>query len=287
VTDLVLEMFAGPGGVAEGLRSIGVDAVGFENDRAACATRAAAGHRTIRADLSTYPFEHLAKKVTGIWASPPCTDFSAAGVQVGRTGKTGQLIDLVPEWVETMRPEWLVCEQVPPCLPIWQEHAHGYRELGYSTWVGVINAANLGVPQTRKRAFLIASLRGPALPPEPTHARQPEASLFGDSERPWVTMAEALGWGPGQPAWVYARPSTTIVGSFSPETVAAPGYRRPGDPPRQDTPDSVTITLAEALVLQGFDAGYPVDGAKTKKWEQVGNAVPPPLAAAVVGALLS
>lgn len=85
--------------------------------------------------------------------------------------------------------------------------------------------------------------------------------------------------------WVHERPSTTIVGSFRPDVVAAPGWREHDAPPRQYSEGSVHITEAEGAVLQSFPADYPWQGPKTRKWEQIGNAVPPRLAAHVVGAL--
>jgi DNA (cytosine-5)-methyltransferase 1 len=48
---VILDLFAGPGGWSEGLRELGLADVGIEIDRWACATRAAAGHATIRADV--------------------------------------------------------------------------------------------------------------------------------------------------------------------------------------------------------------------------------------------
>ena len=47
----VIDLFAGPGGWDIGARALGVDTIGIEHDAAACATRSAAQHATIRADV--------------------------------------------------------------------------------------------------------------------------------------------------------------------------------------------------------------------------------------------
>ena len=46
------------------------------------------------------------------------------------------------------------------------------------------------------------------------------------------------------------------------------------------------ITVAEAAALQGFPDGYPFQGSKTSQYRQIGNAVPPPIAEAVLRSLL-
>lgn len=77
-------------------------------------------------------------------------------------------------------------------------------------------------PQTRKRAILIASIDGPVGPPVPTHQRyvtgQPAQAgpgdLFGPGVLPWVSMAEALGWGvPDRPAWTVTGGGTDTGGA--------------------------------------------------------------------------
>lgn len=90
----------------------------------------------------------------------------------------------------------------------------------------------------------------------------------------------------GDTSWVERRPSPTIVGSFAPDVVAAPGWRKPGDGPRQKAPGSVRVTIKEASVLQGFRADHPWKGSRSAQFLQCGNAVPPPLAAAVARAAM-
>ena len=83
--------------------------------------------------------------------------------------------------------------------------------------------------------------------------------------------------------WGWGRPATTIVGSFCPDIVSAPGYRTTES--RQNAPGGIRVTVQEAGVLQSFPADYPWQGTRTKQYEQVGNAVPPFMAAHVLAAL--
>ena len=80
--------------------------------------------------------------------------------------------------------------------------------------------------------------------------------------------------------WVFERPATTVVGQFRPGVIAAPGFRK--DVSRQNAAGSVRVTVQDAATLQGFRTDYPWQGPNTKQHEQVGNAVPPPLAAHVL-----
>jgi DNA (cytosine-5)-methyltransferase 1 len=357
---VILDLFAGPGGWSEGLRRLSPELhateLGIETDAAACATRKAAGHETLEADVAALSFDRWEPgQVLGLIASPPCQDFSLAGKRAGIEGERGQLIWEVMRYARELAPTWIACEQVPLALPIWRDFARELESLGYWTWCGVLNAADYGVPQTRRRAFLIASKHGRVAPPAPTHDEHPAPSLFGGELKPWVTMADALGWGAPEPShtlcagthgapdpflsggqtvrariieeirdgkwivnigqafketgnrdtslkfdpnerpaltltgksgnqWWLERPATCVVGSFRPDILAGPGVDL--SRPRQEREGSVKITPTDALVLQSFPANYPLQGSKTKQFEQVGNAVPPRLAAHVLAAVL-
>lgn len=309
---MILDLFAGPGGWDEGARIAGYTGpiVGIEHNHDACHTAVTAGHLRIQADVATYPMAPFAGKLDGLIASPPCQSFSRAGNRKGLADDRGQLVWQPLRWARDLRPAWVACEQVPDVLPIWQIVAAALREIGYSAWTGVLNAADFGVPQTRRRAILMAQLHGPARAPEPSHGRNASAGLFGDVE-PWVTMADALGWEPdrgvalrnnsqsnacvrrldepagtiffGGPAnavdWVHERPATTV--QCDPR-VGRPGHKDRDKGEAQFEQGSVRVTVAEAAQLQSFRADYPWQGTKTKQYQQIGNAIPPLLAAAVL-----
>lgn len=107
--------------------------------------------------------------------------------------RSASLVVEPARFIAAGKPEWTAMEQVPSVLPLWEVYAAELRKAGYSAWCGKLNAADYGVPQTRERAILIASLARQVARPEPTHYDTRKGlQLWGT---PWVSMAEALGWG--------------------------------------------------------------------------------------------
>lgn len=231
---------------------LGLSTIGLEIDADAAATAARAAHLVVRADVTTYPPERF-RGSDGLIASPPCQDFSTAGHRAGLGGVTGPLVWEVLRWAQIIRPRWIAAEQVPAVAPIWRATAAELRLIGYRCWVGLLDAADYGVAQNRTRAILIASADRQPAAPAPTHCeggRPAHDTLLGgrDALAPWVSMADALGWGtdavlrqirgtgmcerhgerpdrvataPAPPVrasnhenqWVWRRPATTVQGS--------------------------------------------------------------------------
>lgn len=296
------------------------DRVAIEWDADATRTLHALGVPVIRADVAAYPAEVFAGRVEGITASPPCQSFSSAGKRGGLSDPRGQLVFEPLRWALAVRPRWLACEQVPEVLGIWRDMAHDLEALGYRCWSGVLSAERYGVPQTRSRAILMASLDRVPTPPAPTHqeyvagrpAMAQPAGMFHDGELPWVSMAEALGWPAGRTVdrrqtgapvlscddapcptmttavmgkgvWSFGRPATTLTTDA--RGCPPPGHHDAKVSASQWGEGAIRLTVAEALVLQSFPADYPVQGTKTAAFRQVGNAIPPLLAARILEAV--
>jgi DNA (cytosine-5)-methyltransferase 1 len=255
---IALDLFAGHGwGVA--CQRLGIEELGVEIMPEAVATRKANGMTTIFGDV----WEGLeGRKETPRYdlliASPPCQTFSVAGGGAGRVAldEVLALIDsrafldvarlrafgethdprtalvLTPiAHVARDLPRFVVFEQVPPVLPVWEACARVMRIWGYSVVTGILNAEQYGVPQTRKRAILVARLDGvEAEMPAPSHSRyHPRDKARRDpGVLPWVSMAEALGWGVTERPYLTIAPGTG-VGASATGALGGSGARRVRD----------------------------------------------------------
>lgn len=221
-----LDLFAGTGwGVA--CQRMDIDENGVEIMPEAIATREANGMKTVFHDVWDGLEDPFIVPVHRMQiASPPCQAFSMAGHGAGRKALDDVLsavyeglytdyaelrefarqmgderiaLVLTPlAYAHEWRPEFIAWEQVPPVLPVWEACATVLREWGYSVETGILNAEQYGVPQTRRRAILVARRDGVKVAlPTPTHSkyysRTPEK--LDEGVLPWVSMAEALGWG--------------------------------------------------------------------------------------------
>ncbi len=237
-------------------------------------------------------------------------DPAAVGIADDRT-----LLVLEPlRWALRAAPryEWVALEQVVSVLPVWEAIAEALEGLGYGTATGILTAETFGVPQARRRAILVARLGREVALPRPTHSRfnaRAPHKLDEGVDR-WVTMADALGWGAEETdpearraavvaevaprvnnqsgtefdlGWPLDRPAPVVAGRNLVTMPGANANRYNGATKSRN--DGIHVTEAEAGVLQSFPADYPWRGPKGNRFMQIGNAVPPLMAAAILRAV--
>lgn len=232
----VLDLYAGHG-VGVAIRELGAKEHAVEINKDAIATRRLNGMGL--AYENVWDIEKAdALQFDTLWGSPPCQAYSSAGSGKGRKeldrvyaaidDRFYEHIDVLRTWSETLeddraghvlvplayahrfRPRFIALEQVPTVRPVWERYAEVLHSWGYSVKVDVLNAEQFGVPQTRKRAILVARNDGTEVQmPTPTHSRYysrtPER--LDPDVLPWVSMAEALG-----ALYPDSRPSPTVTG---------------------------------------------------------------------------
>jgi DNA-cytosine methyltransferase len=99
-----------------------------------------------------------------IWSGGfPCQDLSTAGKRAGFAGKRSSLAFTFLDLVEQRKPRWLVLENVPGLFTSnkgadFARLLHEMEQLGYGVAWRTLDARYFGVPQRRRRVFLVASL---------------------------------------------------------------------------------------------------------------------------------
>lgn len=200
----VYDFFSGCGGTSAGLRKAGLNPVlAVDFDASALETFA---HNfpnavPILSDirrLGTSDIEHLfdrnRKKPVLICACAPCQPFSKQNRQKKPLDTRVSLLSHLSRFVNRFRPELLLVENVPglkgragdPDSPLAELIAM-LKELGYEYDTQIVFAHDYGVPQSRRRLIVVASLLGPIKVPQATH---------GKGREPHRTVKDAIGWLP-------------------------------------------------------------------------------------------
>lgn len=178
---------------------LGLDVHGIDIEPTVADTRTKLGWSTTTADILHLEPSDWAG-ADGLIASPPCQSWSRAGKGAGLDDPRGQLVWQPLVWALAIRPRWVACEQVPEARGAFELIAHRLREAGYHADTYELSAECFGVPQTRRRVFMVAHRDRAPHRPQPTHqrfkkgrARVEPVDMLG--LLPWVSMAEAVGNG--------------------------------------------------------------------------------------------
>lgn len=324
---LAVDLFCGAGGLTRGLVQAGFDVVGaVEFDALAAKT-----YRVNFPDTTLWESDIRRVTVAGMMrklkltqgkldllaACPPCQGFSTMRTLNGGTTPDEPQNDLVLQLVRFIRrmlPKTVLVENVPGLADdVRLVQLQGVlRKNGYRVRSEVVNAADYGVPQRRRRFLLVASRLG-SLPDAPKQvdrktvrqtigslgpAGQSRDPLHDHGERRSPDVSERIALVPKDGGGRTSLPSTyqlgchvrgdgfkDVYGRMAWDEVAPTitcGCVNPSKGRFLHPEHNRSITLREAALLQTFPKKhrFPIEAGKFPVAELIGNALPPRLVAA-------
>ena len=292
-----VDLFSGCGGMSLGFQNAGFDVIAaFDNwGPAINVYRLNFKHDVFKEDLGDPAVVDKVAQLRPdvIIGGPPCQDFSTAG-PMDENGKRAALSAVYCKMICQVKPLCFVMENVAQIqnTQTFIELKKKFSEEGYGLTQRVIDACYVGVPQHRKRMFLIGVLGAPD-------------DFLGDAldnglSNKAMTIRDYLGDSLGTEYYfrvptnytrrgVYSidEPSMTVRGVDRP---IPPGYKKHPNDPVAIGPEVRCLTPKERSYIQTFPKDFVFEGPKTHVNQMIGNAVPVKLAqyvATKVGSYLS
>ncbi|CTZ61381.1 type II 5-cytosoine methyltransferase [Escherichia coli] len=281
----IIDLFSGCGGLSLGFLKGGFDVVGAYDfwDPAIECYRDNFSHPIKKLDLSN--IDDVVRELKDIdfdmiIGGPPCQDFSHAGLRI--EGARANLTRSFSEIIKRIKPKWFVMENVDRALRsgAYLEARGIFKESGYGLTEIVLDASKCGVPQKRKRLFVIGKLDvrdGFIL-------NEVMCGISKDSMTVRNYLGDSLGI-----EYYYRHPrnyNRRAIFSIDEPAPTVRGVNRPipdgylghaGDP--VSISENVRpLTTFERARLQTFPEDFKFKGAKTNLEQMIGNAVPVELA---------
>lgn len=160
-----IDLFCGAGGLSYGLELAGIDVIaGFDNDERALKTFSLnhAAAKVHAADLSK-PLEGLSnyKGIDMVVGGPPCQGFSISGKR-NPSDIRNELYKVYIQTLKTLLPKVFILENVPNMISMdngrfKRQIIASLEDIGYNVTYKILTASYFGVPQKRKRVFMIGS----------------------------------------------------------------------------------------------------------------------------------
>lgn len=268
----VVGLFAGIGGIEKGLTDAGHNAIHLcESDPAASAVLS--HHFEAPVDNDIREMDNLPKDCDLVTAGFPCQDLSQVGRTSGFRGTQSSLVEHVFRLLRKRRVPWVLLENVPFMLHLdrgetLQKIVQWFEELGYDWAYRVIDTQAFGLPQRRRRVFLVASLTGdPAAVLLGCDAGRADESSSRNGDACgfyWTEGNTGIGWAVGA---IPPLKGGSRLGIPSPPAILLP------------TGKIVTPDIRDAERLQGFPANWTLPAVEVlgvlprHRWRLIGNAV--------------
>jgi DNA (cytosine-5)-methyltransferase 1 len=276
-----VDLFSGCGGLSLGFQNAGFEILAaFDKwEPAVKVYRDNFNHPIYDTDLGSEEGLEFVKslKPQMIIGGPPCQDFSSAGKRDETLGRADLTISYA-NIVASAKPEWFVMENVERITKshILKEALQIFKKAGYGISYQVLDASFCGVPQSRKRFFLVGhkhstdSFLNPYFNKNLSSKQMTLFDYFGKSLGVEYYYRHPRSYARRGIFSIY-EPSPTIRGVNSP---IPKGYtRHEGDP--VEISDKVRpLTTKERSLIQTFPKDFIFNGSKTDLEQIIGNAVP-------------
>ena len=281
----VVDLFCGCGGMSLGFQNAGFNIIGaYDNwDPALTIYKKNFTHPVHNLDLKEEDaIKHVSKLHPEIIiGGPPCQDFSSAGHRNETLGRADLTISFA-KIVAKAKPRYFVMENVPRITKshLLKKVMSIFNKIGYGLTAETLDASYCGVPQSRKRFFLIGHLDSPDNFLSSTLTNKMSSSpmsiydYLGDSLGVEYYFRIPRSYNRRAVFSIY-EPCVTLRGVDRP---IPKGYKKhPGD--LVEIGDKVrALTILERSYLQTFPKSYVFEGTKSNLNQIIGNAVPVKLA---------
>lgn len=305
----VLDLFCGAGGLSSGLDDLEkfTPVLGVDKDENCIKTyKENISDNALCADLTTLNPNQLPvqpEDVDVVAGGPPCQDFSVAN-RYSRGGKKTNLVFVFADYVEHFNPDAFVMENVTGIKStgdVLTKLIEKFESLNYNTTVKTLNADNFGVPQHRKRVFVVGSQYGSVEIESGDGEDVPVSTVLNGL--PEVESGESVIGMPNMRAPNHQQKTIdriknteqgdSLYDNWSARIRLDPDVPTPTLKAGQRInyhfahPEKARgLTVRERALIQGFPELYKFKGTLTSQKTQTGNAVPPPLAKHVGDAIV-
>jgi len=197
---IAIDLFCGAGGVTLGLKNAGFQVAAGVEIREAVSDTYKTNHpevdlivKDIR-NVSASDFSKIKTSIDLIAGCPPCQGFSQLTEKYKRSDSRNDLALQMARLVVELKPRMVMMENVPGLMTKGKKYLDEFVRIlndnGYICDMGVVQMADYGIPQSRRRFVLLAGKGFRISLPVPTHSNNPGKS---SKAKPWVTLFDAIG----------------------------------------------------------------------------------------------